>query len=150
MSSTFPLKYGPVQMVMAPDGLTVYLLSSGGQITYYDVLSGSADLSISTYTPGKNDGYNGVSKVFIHPDGTRLFWATGPFIESYDLTARKVTAQFNSGLPTTSASTLGLSQDGTLATLSNGQGNFVILDTQYGIVQAATTFPGPALILLGN
>lgn len=150
VSSTFPLKYAPARIVMAPDGLTAYLLSTGGEITYYDVLSGTADLSASTFTPGMDNGYNGVSNVFVHPDGTRLFWAVGPYVESFDLTARKVTAQFNSGLPTTSAITFGLSQDGADATMSNGQGAAVILDTQYGLIQASITFPGPTQILLGK
>jgi hypothetical protein len=150
LSSTFPLKYGPAQIVIAPDGLTAYLLSTGGEITYYDVLSGTADLSASTFTPGMNNGYNGVSNVFIHPDGTRLFWAVGPYVESFDLTARKVTAQFDSGLPTTSAITFGMSQDGTLATMSNGQGMGVVQDVQYGVIQLTFTFPGPALMFLGN
>ena len=59
----------------------------------------------------------------------------GPYLESFDLTLRKVTAQFNSGLPTTSAITLEVSQDGSTATMSNGQGNAVILDTLHGVVQ---------------
>jgi hypothetical protein len=148
--STFALKNAPSVIVMAPDGLTAYVLSTGGEITYYDILSGTADLSASTYTPGMNNGYSGDGNVFIHPDGTRLFWNIGPFVESFDLTTRKVTAQFSSGLPTTSAITFGLSQDGTLATLSNGQGMAAILDTQYGIVQAAITFPGATQFFLGN
>lgn len=78
VTSTMPLKYGPTAFLMAPDGLTAYLLSGGGQITYYDVLSGTADLSASTFTPGSSGGYNGVSNVFIHPDGTRLFWRWDP------------------------------------------------------------------------
>jgi len=148
--STFALEYAPATIVMAPDGLTAYVLSTGGEITYYDVLSGTADLSASTYTPGMNNGYSGEGNVFIHPDGTRLFWNVGPFVESFNLTTRQVTAQFSSGLPTTSAITFGLSQDGTLATMSNGQGMAVILDTQYGIIQATTTFPGPTQFFLGN
>jgi hypothetical protein len=148
--STFALKYAPAAFVMAPDGMTAYVLSTGGEITYYDVLSGTADLSSSTYTPGMNNGYSGDGNVFIHPDGTRLFWNVGPFVESFDLTTRKVTAQFSSGLPTTSGITFGFSQDGTLATLSNGQGMAVILDTQYGIIQTEITFPGPSQLFLGN
>jgi hypothetical protein len=150
VSSTFALKYAPETILMAPDGLTAYILSTGGEITYYDVLSGTADLSASTYTPGMNNGFSGVGNVFIHPDGTRLFWAVGPYMESFNLTTRMVTAQFNSGLPTTSAITLGLSQDGALATMSNGQGAAVVLDTQYGLIQAAIQFASPSQIFLGN
>jgi len=53
LTSTLLLKYAPTALVMSPDGLTAYLLSSSGMITYYDVLSGTADLSASTYTPGR-------------------------------------------------------------------------------------------------
>jgi hypothetical protein len=78
LTSTLLLKYAPTALVMAPDGITAYLLSNTGMITYYDVLSGTADLSLSTYTPGIAGGYPGASsQVFIHPDGTRLFWNVG-------------------------------------------------------------------------
>lgn len=69
----------------------------------------------------------------------------GPYLESFDLTLRKVTAQFNSGLPTTSAITLEVSQDGSTATMSNGQGNAVILDTLHGVVQQNIQGQNPAL-----
>ena len=52
--STFPLKNAPAALVMAPDGLTIYLLSSNGNLTYYDVFSGTADLTVSTVQPGSN------------------------------------------------------------------------------------------------
>jgi hypothetical protein len=146
VTSTFPLKYGPTAVLMSPDGLTAYLLGSGGQLTYYDVLSGTADLSFSTYAPGSGAGYNGVSNVFIHPDGTRLFWAVGTYLVSFNLTTRKVVAQFNSGLPTTSATTLEVSQDGSIATMGNGLGMVVVLDTQYGIVQATLQNSDPTLM----
>jgi hypothetical protein len=149
VTSTFPLKYGPTAFLMSPDGLTAYLLGSGGQLTYYDVLSGTADLSFSTYAPGSNAGYNGVSNVFIHPDGTRLFWAVGPYLESFNLTTRKVTGQFNSGLPTTSAITLEVSQDGSTATMGNGQGAVAIFDTQYGLVEYTMQYDSPTLTFPG-
>ena len=150
VSSTLPLKYGPTAFVMAPDALTAYLLSSSGQITYYDVLSGTADLSASTYTPGFNNGYNGVSNVFIHPNGTTLFWNVGPYLESFDLTTRKVTAQTNSGLPTTSGISLQVSQDGSVATMANGQGAIAFLDTKFGLVLTTQQAPGPTLAFPGN
>jgi hypothetical protein len=128
VTSTLPLKFRVATVAMAPDGLTAYLLSHSGQLTYYDVLSGTADLSVSTYAPGSGGGYNGVSNVFIHPDGTRLFWAVGHYLETFDLTRRKVTAEFNSGLPTTSAIALEVSQDGKTATLSNGLGSVVVME----------------------
>ena len=37
LKSMLPLKYAPSALLMAPDGLTAYLLSSNGNITYYDV-----------------------------------------------------------------------------------------------------------------
>jgi hypothetical protein len=147
---SLPLKYAPAAFLMAPDGLTAYLLSTRGEITYYDVLSGTADLSASTYTPGFDTGYNGFSNVFVHPDGTRLFWAVGPNLESFDLTQRKVTAQFSSGLPTTSAITLEVSQNGSFATMSNGQGNGVVLDTHYGIIQYKFQSQSPTLYFPGS
>jgi hypothetical protein len=147
---TFPLKYTPAVMVMAPDGLTIYLLSQAGEITYYDVLSGTADLNASTYAPGSNAGYNGFGNVFIHPDGTRLFWNVGTYLEVFDLTTRKVTAQFPSGLPSTSGVTLEVSQNGSVATMSNGQGTVVLLDTRTGILQGTISNPSTTLAFPGN
>lgn len=149
VNSTLLLQYPPAAIVMAPDGLTVYLLSTGGEITYYDVLSGTADLSASTYPPGMNSGYPG-GNVFIHPDGTRLFWNVGIYLTVFDLTTRTVTTQFNSGLPTTSTVALEVSQDGSTATMSNGAGTVVLLDTRYGIVQGTIQNPGATLAFPGN
>jgi len=150
VKSTFPLRYAPAAMIMAPDALTIYLLSTRGQLAYYDVLSGTADLSVSTYTPGSNGGYPGTSNAFVHPDGTRLFWNVGTYLTVFDLTSRKVIAQFNSGLPTTSAVTLEVSQDGSTATMSNGAGMVVVLDTRYGIVQATSQNATATLAFPGN
>jgi len=50
------------------------------------VLSGTADLSLSTFTPGQAGGYPGNgAPVFIHPEGTRLFWNVGSQVEFFDL-----------------------------------------------------------------
>jgi hypothetical protein len=152
LKSTLLLKYAPTALVMAPDGLTAYLLSNSGEITYYDVLSGTADLSASTYTPGMSGGYPGLgTSVFIHPDGTRLFWNVGTQLDVFDLTTRKVTNQFNSGLPTTSAASIQMSQDGSTVWFANGAGNLAIVDTRYGNVLGLLTaspqtavYPGPA------
>jgi hypothetical protein len=151
LTSTLLLKYAPAALVMAPDGLSAYLLSNGGMITYYDVFSGTADLSASTYTPGMNNGYPGSNaQVFIHPDGTRLFWGVGVYLEVFDLVTRQVTAQFNSGLPTTSAS-MQMSQDGSTVWFADTLGNLSILDTRYGSILGMPTgspqtavYPGPA------
>lgn len=152
VTATLPLKYAPTALVMAPDGLTAYLLSNSGMITYYDVLSGTADLSASTYTPGLAGGYPGASSaVFIHPDGTRLFWNVGYMLTAFDLTTRKIAGYFNSGLPSTSGSSIQMSQDGSTIWFANGPGNVVILDTRYGNILAtyqtspeSAVYPGPA------
>jgi hypothetical protein len=138
LTSTMLLKFVPTALLMAPDGLTAYILSNTGMITYYDVLSGTADLSVSTYPPGSNAGYPGAgSAVYIHPDGTRLFWNVGVYLTVFDLTTRQVTNQFNSGLPTTVNRTFSLSQDGGRAYFSDQQGDVAILDTYYGTVLAS-------------
>ena len=49
VTAMLPLKIQPTAVLMAPDGSTVYILSSSGTLTYYDVLSGRADLTVSTY-----------------------------------------------------------------------------------------------------
>jgi hypothetical protein len=148
LTSIFLMKFAPTAFLLAPDGLTAYLLDSGGRITYYDILSGTADLTASTFTPGQNGGY-GSSEVFIHPDGTRLFWHLGPFIESFDLTTRKVTAQYDSGLPTTSASTMILSPDGATISISNGAGQAVVLETRYGNILSTSQDSGAPLLYVG-
>ncbi len=148
LTSIFLMKFGPTAFLLSPDGLTAYLLDGGGRITYYDVFSGTADLTASTFTPGVNGGYSG-GEVFIHPDGTRLFWHLGPFIESFDLTTRKVTAQFNSGLPTTFASSMLLSADGAAISISNGAGAAVVLDTRNGNILSTSQDTGAPLLFVG-
>jgi hypothetical protein len=138
LTSTMLLKFVPTALLMAPDGLTAYILSNTGTITYYDVLSGTSDLTVSTYPPGSDAGYPGASSaVYIHPDGTRLFWNVGVYLTVFDLTTRQVTNQFNSGLPTTVGRTFSLSQDGGRAYFSDQQGDVAILDTYYGTVLAS-------------
>jgi hypothetical protein len=125
LTSTLPQKVAPAVLVMAPDGLTAYLLSGtgNGNITYYDVLSGTADLSAQLYTPGTFYYFNGIGQVFSHPDGTRLFW-NAPFlaannapgggeIQVFDLTTRQITSSFTYSLPVgTNPVTFQMSQDG--------------------------------------
>jgi len=152
VTSTFPLKYAPTALLVAPDGLTAYLLSSSGQLTYYDVLSGTADLSVSTYTPGLAGGYPGASsQVFVHPDGTRLFWNVGYLIVSFDLTSRAITAVVNTGLPSTSATNLQMSQDGSTIWLANGLGTVAAYDIRSAVLLGTFTttpfsvvYAGPA------
>jgi hypothetical protein len=149
VTSTFPLKYAPSAVLIAPDGLTVYLLASNGQLTYYDVLSGSADLSLSTYTPGLAGGYPGSSaQVFITPDGTRLYWNVGYLIVGFDLTAHKISSTLNTGLPSTSTSTMQMSQDGIRIWLTNASGAVAVYDVPTGgLLGTFTTDPLSAVYI---
>ena len=150
LTSTLLLKDAPTALVMAPDGLTAYLLSDTGMITYYDVFSGTADLSASTYTPGMNDGYPGASSfVFIHPNGTQLFWNVGTQLEVFDLTTRQVTNQFTSYLPSTSAASMHMSQDGLTVWFADGLGDVSVIDTRYGNLMATYLAPGGAAVYPG-
>jgi DNA-binding beta-propeller fold protein YncE len=136
VSATLPLKIQPTAVLMAPDDSTVYILSASGTLTYYDVLSGTADLTVSTYAPGSNAGYVGASSVAIHPDGTRLFWNVGVYLVTFDLATHRVTNQFNSGLSTSVSHIFSLSQDGEFVFFSGLDGNVAILDTFDGTVVA--------------
>jgi hypothetical protein len=148
LTSTLPLKYTPSAIVASPDGLNAYILSQGGMITYYDVLSGTADLSVSTYSPGLSGGYSG-TPVFIHPDGTKLFWNINYLLDVFDLTSRQNTL-FTSGLPSTAGPAMSMSQDGGRVYFLDREGDLVVLDTQKGkilatfnIVGAGSFFGGP-------
>jgi hypothetical protein len=141
ITSTLPLKFAPQQLLMSPDGLTAYIIGSqAGMISYYDVLSGTADLT------ARIASFNGPA--FIHPDGTRLFWDAGQ-LEVFDLTTRKIVNEFKFGLPTTSATSIGMSQDGSQVYAGNGLGAVVILDTRSGQVVATYQEPGAALVFSG-
>ena len=152
LRSMLPLKNAPSALLMAPDALTAYLLSSTGNITYYDVLSGTADLTVSTFTPGIGGGYGPPDQVVIHPDGTRLFWNYGFSLVVFDLTTHKIANQFSSGLPNGSAlASMQMSQDGSTMWFANALGSVAILDTRYGNILGAfqampkgAIFPGPA------
>jgi hypothetical protein len=72
VKSTLLLKNLPTALLMAPGGSTA--LNGNGMITCYDILSGTADLTVSSVQPGSEFGYPGFSStVGIHPDGTRIF-----------------------------------------------------------------------------
>ncbi len=145
LSSTLLLKDRPIALVMAPDSYTAYMLDDAGVIIYYDILSGTADLSLSTYTPGKPGGY-GLGQVFIHPDGTRLFWNNGTQLSVFDLTIHKLTAVVNSGLPSTSAASMQMSQDGATIWMANALGTVAVYDTRAAqFLGTFTTDPGSAL-----
>ena len=151
VTSTLPLKYGPTTFLMAPDGLTAYLLSGSGELTYYDVLSGTADLSLSTYTPGLAGGYPGSgSQAFIHPDGTRLFWNVGVYLEVFDITTHKLINSFNTGLPTTYATSMTMAQDGSVVYVSNGNGDVATVETRYGNIVTAYQVGPPGAQVFGG
>jgi hypothetical protein len=147
--SWLPLKYAPATMLMAPDGLTAYLFSSSGMITYYDVLSGTADLSLSTYTAGKSGGYPGPgSAVFASPDGTKLYWNVGYDLSIFDLNSHTVTATVNSGLPGTSAASMQMTQDGNLIWFTDALGDVAVIDAHSGAIVGNIQKPaGPRLLL---
>jgi hypothetical protein len=145
------LKVSPSAILMAPDGLTAYLLDNAGGITYYDILSGTADLSLSTFTPGLAGGYGPGNQVFIHPDGTRLFWNNGLSLVTFDLTLHKITQIFPSGLPPGTTASLRMSQEGSTVRFVNANGSTAVVDTRYGVVletlqaqPGSITYPGPA------
>jgi hypothetical protein len=148
VASTFALKYGPAAIVIAPDGLTVYLLSTGGELTYYDVLSGTADLSVSTYPPGQNGGYNGFGPAFVHPDGTRLLWNINYLLIEFNINSRTVT-QFNSGLPSTAAPGMSMSQDGGQVFFYDAAGDIVCMDTTTGNILLSANVGSPISVFGG-
>jgi hypothetical protein len=142
LTSTLLLKFAPQQLLMAPDGLTAYIIGSqSGTIAYYDVLSGTADLTVT-----RIPGFTG--QAFIHPDGTRLFWDAGQ-LEVFDLTTRKIVNEFKFGLPTTSATSMQMSQDGSRVYVGNGLGAVAIVDTRYGNILATFQSPGAAQVFGG-
>jgi hypothetical protein len=89
--------------------------------------------------------------VFVHPDGTRLFWNVGYLIVSFDLTSRAITAVVNTGLPSTSATNLQMSQDGSTIWLANGLGTVAAYDIRSAVLLGTFTttpfsvvYAGPA------
>jgi hypothetical protein len=147
VTSTTLLKFIPTALLMAPDGLTAYLLSNTGEITYYDIASGTASLTVSTYAPGSDAGYPGASAaVYIRPDGTRLYWNVNYLLVVFDLSTHQVVNSFNSGLPSTSFATFSLSQDGSKAYFSNGVGDVAVLDTGDGTILLTFNTGGPTSV----
>jgi hypothetical protein len=146
LASTLPLAFAPQQLLMAPDGLTAYFLGSG-KIGYYDILSGTADLTAPFPSFIQSGG------IFIHPDGVRLFCGVcGGGLEVFDLTTRVVTNNFPfSPAPGGGAiSAMNMSQDGSTVAFTDSQYNVYILDTQFGSLLAtyntgaySLVFPGP-------
>jgi hypothetical protein len=135
--STLPLKNTPFDMLMAPDGLTAYILGDS-TITYYDVLSGTADLTAPIQYGG---GYGYTPAVFIHPDGTRLFVDQGYGLAVFDLTTRQFTSTFTYNLPMyANALSVKMSPDGSTVWVSDSQNNVTTLETRYGNI--VSTYQG--------
>jgi hypothetical protein len=144
--STLLLKDRPTALLMAPDSYTAYLLDDAGEITWYDILSGTADLSFSTFTPGQAGGYGSAAQVFIHPDGTRLFWNSEALLSIFDLTTHKVTYAISSGLPSTGSTSMRMSQDGATIWMTSSTGAVAVYDTRSGnFFGTFTTDPGTAV-----
>jgi hypothetical protein len=122
---------------MAPDGLTAYLLDDTGKLIFYDIFSGTADLVARTDTPGVASGYSSPGNIFIHPDGTRLFWNQNRVVYIYDLTTRKLIKSVTANLPTTAGASMVMSPDGSTLTVYSGSGDVVVLDTHYANVVAS-------------
>ncbi len=168
LTATLLLKAAPAVLVMAPDGLTAYLLSGvgNGNITYYDVLSGTADLSAQLFTPGTFFSFNGIGPVFSHPDGTRLFW-NSPFlaannapgggeIQVFDLITRQISKSFTYSLPVgTNPLTFQMSQDGATFTVTYAgfgavAGGMVVMDSLKGNILATSQFPDMPLVVFAG
>ncbi len=130
LTSTLLLKDRPTALVMAPDSYT-RLLDDVGNIAYYDVLKGTADLTLSRLYARYLAAFNSSSSaVFIHPDGTRLFWNVGVQLSIFDLTTHKVTYVINSGLPSTSGVSMQMAQDGATIWIANATGTVAVYDTR--------------------
>ncbi len=154
--------------MMAPDGLTIYLIGKGSlfreQIGYYDVLSGTADLRTFAQEPLLNAAgaptglFNNLfplGKPQMHPDGNRLFilhnfqvragsTATAYAVSVFDLSQRKVVSKF----PVSFASDgkglkMELDQTGGRLTILSDKGQVQLMDpisgTVTGSYQAAAT-----------
>jgi hypothetical protein len=99
-----------------------------------------------TYQTARSNAITG--QVFIHPDGTRLLWDVGQ-LEVFDLTTRKIVNEFKFGLPSTSGTSMQMSQDGSKVYVGNGLGAVVILDTRYGNMLASYQETGPSQVFGG-
>ncbi len=152
LKSRLPIKDAPQQLLISPDGLTAYSLGitgPKGTITYYDVLSGTADL-VAPFTyfiarPG--------SGAVIHPDGTRIFCtACGASVVVFDLKTRQFSG-FNVSAPATGAggSTISanMSQDGSVMAISDNLGNVYMLDTRYGNTLTTYQNATPSMVFPG-
>ncbi len=153
--------------MMAPDGLTIYLIGKGSlareQIAYYDVVSGTADLRTFAQEPllnatgGPTGLFNNLfplGRPQMHPDGNRIFilhnfqvrggsLATANAVSVFDLSQRKVASKF----PITFANDgkglkMELDQDGTRLSILSDKGQVQFMDPISGTVTGG--FQAPA------
>jgi hypothetical protein len=96
VKNTVPFPFPPTGTLMAPDGSTLYVIGSGPtgryQILYYDVLSGTADLTVTL--PFADNLF---SPYAMHPNG-KIYGQNSGKVFVYDPQARKVVSKFDLGL----------------------------------------------------
>lgn len=138
VTTTLPMPNRPQSVLMAPDGLTAYIVGDG-KIAYYDLLSGTADLIANFPTVSSSPGQ------YIHPDGNRIFTLQSfPVyaVSVFDVAQRKVINQFPikfAGLPIK----LELSQDGTTLTLLSNKDEVQNLNVVTGsVISSFLSSPG--------
>ena len=110
IKNTLPIPFGPGAILISPDGATVYVIAAGGgKILYYDLLSGTAALTVTLPTA---DTFFG--PYLIHPNGSRIYGRFDGRILVFDPQVRKVVAKYNLGLaPFVNVTNMQLSPDGT-------------------------------------
>jgi hypothetical protein len=87
--------------------------------------------------------------VFIHPDGTRLFWNVNYLLVGFDLTTRKIVADINTGLPSTSGTNMQMSQDGSTIWLANALGTVAAYDVRSAVLLGTFTTSPESVVYIG-
>ncbi len=132
----------------------MYVIGPGAagtkNIIYYDLLSGTADLTV---TLPNADVFSG--PYLIHPNGSRIYGQADDQVYVFDPQARKVVAKFQSGLaPGTFLLNMQLSQDGLRLYGQSVTGDLVTLDAvtgynygsqNFGLVMPTRLFVAPAM-----
>ncbi len=139
IKKTLAIPFAPEGILISPDGSTVYVIGPGAagtkNILYYDLLSGTADLTVTVPNP---DVFFG--PYLIHPNGSRVYGQNGSQIFVFDPQARQVISKFKLGLaPGVFFQSMQLSPDGLRIHLldnaaSHGQpvNNIFVLDSVTG------------------
>lgn len=105
VKSTLPLDFQPDAAFLSPNGSTIYLVGNAPagnkQVVYYDLLSGTADLSVILRFPVTFQ-----APYRMHPNGRIYGQATSNRdgdglggVAVYDPQARKIVSRFDFGLP---------------------------------------------------